>query len=248
MELSFHAKHGLQLSSTRTQLELVGIILMLNLGAHSGSSANALVGGWGNMGGGITFIIMVALYNRLVEHLTPHKAWRVAFAIVPVPCLILVAILVLVFGTDHPAGKWSQRHDIPAAKFPHRDHTVISDEFAEFKKKESDSDDGAIIEEKEIASGVVTPNHAAARSQTKIESELDIAINEVLTMKGVFMVVSSSLTWLPALAYATTFGYELAIDANLANVLFGLFPHLGQTKAGYVSAHSLFNFILSRRM
>ena len=33
-----------------------------------------------------------------------------------------------------------------------------------------------------------------------------------------------------------TFGYELAIDANLANVLYGLFksPTFGQTKAGYV--------------
>ena len=35
-----------------------------------------------------------------------------------------------------------------------------------------------------------------------------------------------------------TFGYELAIDANLSNVLFGLYnpTHhtFGQTKAGYV--------------
>lgn len=36
-----------------------------------------------------------------------------------------------------------------------------------------------------------------------------------------------------------TFGYELAIDANLANVIYGLFtsPTFGQTKAGYVGLY-----------
>jgi hypothetical protein len=55
---------------------------------------------------------MVALYQSLTTHsgLSPHSAWRAAFAIVPVPALLVVAILVLVFGTDHPAGKWEDRH------------------------------------------------------------------------------------------------------------------------------------------
>lgn len=39
--------------------------------------ANALVGGWGNSGGGFTFIIMVALYNKLrSDGLSQHSAWR----------------------------------------------------------------------------------------------------------------------------------------------------------------------------
>ena len=33
-----------------------------------------------------------------------------AFAIVPVPILFAVAIVTLLFGTDHPNGKWSDRH------------------------------------------------------------------------------------------------------------------------------------------
>lgn len=67
---------------------------------------------WGNAGGGTTFLIMVALYQHLTTQsgLSPHSAWRAAFAIVPVPALLGVAILVLVFGTDHPAGKWEDRH------------------------------------------------------------------------------------------------------------------------------------------
>lgn len=33
-----------------------------------------------------------------------------AFAIVPVPILFFVALLILVVGTDHPNGKWADRH------------------------------------------------------------------------------------------------------------------------------------------
>jgi len=70
-----------------------------------------------------------------------------------------------------------------------------------------------------------------------IVSELDTAINKPLTLHLAYQILASPLTWLPALSYATTFGYELAIDANLANVLYTLLksPTFGQTKAGYVS-------------
>ena len=68
-------------------------------------------------------------------------------------------------------------------------------------------------------------------------SELDYAVNEPLTLGLAFKVASTPVTWLPALAYLTTFGYELAIDANLANVYLSLYKSatFGQTKAGYVS-------------
>jgi NNP family nitrate/nitrite transporter-like MFS transporter len=55
---------------------------------------------------------MTALYDGLLSAgLTPSVAWRASFVIVPVPFLLLVAAAVMVFGTDHPAGKWSDRHD-----------------------------------------------------------------------------------------------------------------------------------------
>ena len=55
-------------------------------------------------------MVMIALYDGLISAgLIPSVAWRAAFVIVPVPFLLLVAIAVMVFGTDHPAGKWSDR-------------------------------------------------------------------------------------------------------------------------------------------
>lgn len=39
--------------------------------------ANAVAGGWGNSGGGFTFIIMLAVYNSLLrDGLSKHVAWR----------------------------------------------------------------------------------------------------------------------------------------------------------------------------
>ena len=56
-------------------------------------------------------MVMIALYNGLLSAgLMPSVAWRAAFVIVPVPILLLVATATMVFGTDHPAGKWSDRH------------------------------------------------------------------------------------------------------------------------------------------
>lgn len=44
-----------------------------------------------------------------------HMHLAAAFAIVPVPVLFFVALLILLVGTDHPNGKWADRHkDSPA--------------------------------------------------------------------------------------------------------------------------------------
>ncbi|KAF9045791.1 MFS general substrate transporter [Hymenopellis radicata] len=150
-------------------------------------TANALVAGWGNAGGGATYAIMVSLYENLRRQTGMHKAWRVAFAAVPVPVLIFVAGITLLFGSDHPAGKWSQRHD--AVELPPRH--AATDSIANVKKD----------------STVVT--------------EVDVAINESLTRESAKEILINPLTYLPALAYMTTFGFELAVDSILAEVILG---------------------------
>ena len=167
---------------------------------------------------------MIALYNSLLSAgLVPHVAWRAAFAIVPVPILLTVATAVMIFGTDHPAGKWSDRHKAIAHN-PESVH-VPEDVEEHFPTKENEGD----LEKKGGLADVqvtVTP-----------VSELDYAVSEPLTLALTWKIVSRPLTWLPALSYFTTFGYELAIDANLANILLSLYKskEFGQTKAGYVS-------------
>ncbi|KAG8720341.1 hypothetical protein FRC09_009736 [Ceratobasidium sp. 395] len=204
-------------------------------------TANALVGGWGNMGGGITFIIMVSLFQQLVHSgLSDHVAWRVAFVAVPVPVLLTVAALTMLFGWDHPAGKWEDRHRILAQRkhlHANTDREGIvrevpgspeSPERDLEKEKDKDKSQGVNVEVQEVDPDV-TKN---------IQSELDVAVNEPVTFKTFLTIISSPLTWLPALAYLTTFGFELAVDSNLVNVLYGLYksPTFGQLKAGYITA------------
>ncbi|KAG1776328.1 major facilitator superfamily domain-containing protein [Suillus placidus] len=187
--------------------------------------ANALGGGWGNAGGGFTFIIMISLFNQLLaDGMTPHVAWRVAFAIVPVPILLSVAAATLMFGTDHPAGKWSDRYKAVATTSD--DQTSIIN--SKNTKTKSGDDDIETGDEKNIKVTVTAIN---------LVSELDTAVNEPLSLDMAYEIIINPLTWLPSLAYLTTFGFELAIDANLATVLYKLLksPTFGQTKAGYIA-------------
>jgi NNP family nitrate/nitrite transporter-like MFS transporter len=104
--------------------------------------------------GGITFVVIVSLYDRLrADGLPRHSAWRAAFAIVPVPILLATAALVLIVGTDHPAGKWNQRHTLPATAlsiaYGHevvidRDEKVIIDELKTGGDKETGGADVSV--------------------------------------------------------------------------------------------------------
>ncbi|KAF5334644.1 hypothetical protein D9611_011951 [Ephemerocybe angulata] len=198
-------------------------------------TANAIVGGWGNMGGGATFAIMASVYEGL-RHLglTQHVAWRVSFVAVPAPVLILVAVLTLIFGQDHPAGKWSQRHNIPAAGL-----TEIDGEPTINQNPDDEDDD---LEKKK---DTVTVSVVEAEDVPVIKSTVDIAVNEALTLKTALKIVSNPLTWLPALAYVTTFGFELALDAKMADVLYTLYNKrldgFDQKTAGYYT--SVFGFL-----
>ncbi|THU96332.1 nitrate transporter [Dendrothele bispora CBS 962.96] len=179
--------------------------------------ANAISAGWGNSGGGFTFVIMVALNDRLLaDGMSRHVAWRAAFAIVPVPVLLTVAILCLVFGSDHPNGRWEDRHLALA------DDAKRTPDFPTLAQTSLDNK-----EKNETTVGV-----------RDVDSEVTKAVNQKLTLALALGALSQPLTWLPTLAYMITFGYELAIDANLANVIFNLYQddNFGQTKAGYLAS------------
>jgi len=197
-------------------------------------TANALVGGWGNMGGGVTFVVQIALFNRLLKDgLSSHSAWRAAFAIVPVPILFIVAALTLIFGTDCPAGQWSARHTLPAtalgAKLGHVPDLDESErQVLEAKMREKEAG---------VTTGVEPVDDAV------VEAPIDVAVSEHLTVATAIKMAKIPYTWLPALMYLTTFGFELAVDANLANVLYAAHKSgtFGQTKAGYYA--SIFGFL-----
>ncbi|GAB5356375.1 hypothetical protein AAMO2058_000285000 [Amorphochlora amoebiformis] len=80
---------------------------------------NAIAGGWGNLGGGLTQIIMVGIYemNRSSSTCDNECAWRNAFYI-PAFALLVAALLVYTLGDDCPKGTYvreSNKHAGAAA-------------------------------------------------------------------------------------------------------------------------------------
>jgi NNP family nitrate/nitrite transporter-like MFS transporter len=75
-------------------------------------TSNALMAGIGNAGGGITYFVMPAIFDSLVQNqdLTPHKAWRVAF-IVPFILITATALGMIFLCEDTPTGMYSSRFD-----------------------------------------------------------------------------------------------------------------------------------------
>jgi MFS transporter, NNP family, nitrate/nitrite transporter len=69
-------------------------------------TANAITGGWGNLGGGITNMVMPVIFAVIVGFgYTNSEAWRLAM-IVPGTLLLLCAFLYYKFTTDTPAGNF----------------------------------------------------------------------------------------------------------------------------------------------
>src|SRR6188472_1544040 len=68
-------------------------------------TANATTAGWGNLGGGVTQMVMPMIVMGLVGFgLTQGEAWRYAM-IVPGALMLVMALLYLRFTQDSPEGK-----------------------------------------------------------------------------------------------------------------------------------------------
>jgi NNP family nitrate/nitrite transporter-like MFS transporter len=89
-------------------------------------TANAITGGWGNLGGGVTNMVMPLIFAAIVGFgYTPHMAWRYAM-IVPATMMWGIAWLYYRFTTDTPSGNYSKTgHSGGANKRP--DWSALAD-------------------------------------------------------------------------------------------------------------------------
>lgn len=195
-----------------------------------------------------TYAIMVSLFHKFRETKSVHTSWRLSFVAVPVPVLILTAILVIVFGTDCPTGAWSTRHTTNATAAAvmagHEVKLDSSEQRTIMNKKQEPSTTVQEVsaDDEEEYRGDERP--VGVTDNTVVRSDVDVAVNEPLTMKALGNMFKNPLTWLPSLAYMTTFGFELAVDSILANVILRYHPTIGMEKAGYyASIFGLLNII-----
>ncbi|KNC78658.1 hypothetical protein SARC_08916 [Sphaeroforma arctica JP610] len=74
-------------------------------------TANALSGGWGNLGGGAAFLIMPAMFNLITINgtVSDNLGWRLAL-LLPALLMLLVGILLFFFTDDTPRGDVDIKH------------------------------------------------------------------------------------------------------------------------------------------
>ena len=69
--------------------------------------ANAITGGWGNLGGGVTQIVTPIMYEYFLRHGPPFRAWRQCY-FAPGLLHTLAGMLILCVGQDGPDGNYAQ--------------------------------------------------------------------------------------------------------------------------------------------
>lgn len=202
-------------------------------------SANALAGGWGNAGGGITYFIMPAVFDSLVAHrgLSPSTAWRVTF-VVPLVCLIACGLGMLLLCPDSPVGRWSERD----ARIQENLHSL------RLKSGSTDVDSGTVTPtdnysstDEEKGGKNTAPSSIDGIAQ---QAALDIAQGETVVkpqLRDTLAILASPQTIFHVATYACSFGGELAINAILSSYYKLNFPHLNQTTASNYAA--IFGFL-----
>jgi NNP family nitrate/nitrite transporter-like MFS transporter len=89
-------------------------------------TVNAVAGGWGNLGGGVTNMVMPLIFSAIVAAgFTKGEAWRLAM-IVPGTLLLLMAFLYYRFTKDTPAGNYNEI-ERPVSSSKKTDWSVLSD-------------------------------------------------------------------------------------------------------------------------
>lgn len=88
-------------------------------------TANAVTGGWGNLGGGVTNMVMPLIFAAIVSFgYSPAQAWRYAM-IVPGVMMLVIAWLYYKYTTDTPNGNYDEVSY--AAKNTKTDWRVLAD-------------------------------------------------------------------------------------------------------------------------
>ena len=206
-------------------------------------AANALAAGWANMGSGVSYFAMPAIYDSLRRRgLSPHTAWRVAF-LVPLVLIVFTAIMMLLFGEDSPTGKWSARQRALRTQMSRRDMFVTQLGPQQAGQQRNSRHPVEEPEDHQMEQG---PLASETHSHTSVDKErqLEVKNEESLvtaaswelvqkpSIKQSSQAVGSIYTVVLYLLYFCSAGVGLAVLAFLGAYYFQKFPTLGQTGAG----------------
>ncbi len=201
-------------------------------------TANSLAAGFGNAGGGVTYFVMPAIVESLVQkqHMTPHVAWRVAF-VVPFILITATALVMIVTCPDTPTGKWDSRKKDLQRSLDVRD-TYFSTLHAKNRKGASTS-----INSEGSGNDTIKLNSARrqgdySQMQANEDDILQAASWELVEEPTVSTTIKALASWptlTVATAYFCSFGTELAINSILG-LYYAKNLNLGQMASGNFAA------------
>ncbi|KAG0364808.1 High-affinity nitrate transporter 2.1 [Mortierella sp. AD032] len=181
-------------------------------------TANAICGGFGNMGAGVSYFLIPLIYNAFALGLPPHQAWRVTF-VVPACLCILIAIADYFLGDDCPGDEWKNRdsslegHDFEKHGLPRTASDCDSMDT-------SDLDD-----EKPTGRKETTANAVRVSGPVKQPSVLVDLLSQLKNPTVLILMIQ----------YGTSFGVELAVD-NMIGEFFHSHFGLSQTTSGMLGS------------
>ncbi|KAL3891993.1 hypothetical protein ACJMK2_004233 [Sinanodonta woodiana] len=163
-------------------------------------TANAFVAGWGNLGGGATFLLMPALFELVkICGADDYLAWKIAL-VIPAAICLGIGILIIWTSDDCPQGHWSQRK-LPEVNI---DVAVVSS-----KGKNDDTNDAMVATKEErhkhadkMIIGV--ENHQVAKGGAEKSFIKKHCVAESYWIYFTVFVLS--------VHYGLCFGVELAVD------------------------------------
>ncbi|KAF2100115.1 nitrate transporter [Rhizodiscina lignyota] len=214
-------------------------------------TANALTGGFGNSGGGITYFVMPAIYNSLIsDGLTPHVAWRVDF-IVPGVLIVVTAAALLLLCPDCPTGKWSERETAAQENFRRASVTTgdggIVDLPGELGDRKPSGSAASELEKEQEKDKKDFPSDAKVEAAIGQEYQVEEAKGEVIqspSFKEIVKVLFTLQTLVTGACYFCSFGAELAVNSILGNFYKRNFPYLGlQGQGNWAAMFGLLNII-----
>ncbi|KAI8069463.1 major facilitator superfamily domain-containing protein [Gongronella butleri] len=201
-------------------------------------TANALVGGWGNMGAGLSYLVLMGILQGLERVLPVSIAWRLTFLFPTLACLI-VAFMDYFLATDTPHGDWlvvkraeCERKMQESVDSLHdgSDHDATSDmEKAEHVTKVEQSFKADIGRDTVF----VLPKDQGHESGSLQDVKKNESSAQMLASYGKTLIKPQVLILMTH--YACSFGIELAVDNVIGNVFLKTY-NLNASTATYIGS------------
>ena len=158
-------------------------------------TSNAIIAGFGNAGGGVTYFLMPTIYDSLVadQGYTPHVAWRITF-IVPGVVILTVAAGLFLLCQDTPTGKWADRHMAAQQNLQaHGVRATIVDTPGGITEKKPSSDSGSATPPEDVEKGGERKLSGSAGKEATLSEQqmVDTAKGEVVASPTPLTIVKT---------------------------------------------------------